>query len=504
MRRNISSGERSSAEETDERAETSGNLAADDNWNIFRYARDKWNQFGRWRSPGLYDDIKASTDNTCKNTECHDGTSKVNFRYSDGSTPLTRALKLNDQKNLEYLLQVQGIDLSYPEKMVTAPGSVYIEPGQPPLIVAVVTGRIHLVKQLLDAGADVNAMDENKYTALYHSVYKGYTDITHLLLQHHPVLECDENRYDPIHVACQQGNFTIAKMLINAGCCVDPCKDNMLVSPLQHAISNSSEDICLYLLEHGADRNNKGNCDFEPFLKMCQMGLSTAVEFCVNTGSNVNMRTEHGMTPLMLATKLHNYNSQRCLLFSTTTKTGRLEPGACELYQRRIKTAKCLINANCDLDLTCEINTVVMTALSMAVKVSNLPVAVVLLKHGAAWDENCHIALKDQYRTCQREALIPNFNVFILKRYIPKVLALIPHMYRTQFQQETNQCFNIPTLKDACRKVIRERLKVYTESNFLQNSSLMPLIPSLNLPTLLKDYLCYNEIHEEDFSPSVT
>ena len=277
---------------------------------------------------------------------------------------------------------------------------------------------------------------------------------------------------------------------------MDPKKDN-LVSPLLYSIQNSSEEICLYLLEHGADIYYKGSCDTEPFLLMCQMGLSAPVKFCIDTGIDVNMRSNHRMTALMLATKLHNYVTQRFLLIRTCENV--LEPAVCDLYQRRIHIVKCLINAGCDLDLSYELRNVAMTALFMAVRNSNLPVAVVLLKHGAAWDDNCHNELKSEYEVLQKMSFVPNCNMFILKKYIPKILALIPHKHRTKFQKETNKCYTIPSLKDSCRKVICQCLKNYTKSNYVRSSSIWPLIPTLNLPTLLKSYLCYNEINEEEF-----
>ncbi|XP_045204657.2 ankyrin repeat and KH domain-containing protein 1-like [Mercenaria mercenaria] len=503
MRRNIPRSDLLPALQPDEQAGTSENLAADDGWNVFRYIKEKWNQMGSWRFPGLYDDIKAGTGRNFNNNEPRSDVNNVNFRYSDGSTPLTRALKSNDQTTLEYLLEVPGIDLEFPEKMAHGLGCVYSEPCKPPLIVAVKTGHIQLVKLLLDAGANVNSTDGEKYSVLYHSVDSGYTEITQLLLQYSPILECSHDCYDPIHMACQHGNLEIVKMLVTAGCCIDPDKVESCVSPLQNAIGNCSEEICLYLLEHGADTHNKGNCDTEPFLRMCQMGLSKVVDFCVHTGCDINMVSKDGMTALMLATKLHNYVFQRSLLFGTKNSQSdieKLEPSVCELYQRRVDVVKCLCRAGSKLETTCAINKEPMTALSMAVKAYNLPTAVVLLKHGAKWDENCHKALVEASKYLGQHDTISSPNLFILKFYIPKILRLLQHRHCTKFQRETDTVFTVPDLRDACRQVIRQRLKQYTESNLVDSFSILPHIPSLNVPVLLKDYLCYKEIHEDDYA----
>ena len=51
-----------------------------------------------------------------------------------------------------------------------------------PLILASINGNIKIVELLLEAGADVNNLDENGYTALMHASERGHVEIVYLLL----------------------------------------------------------------------------------------------------------------------------------------------------------------------------------------------------------------------------------------------------------------------------------------------------------------------------------
>lgn len=259
----------------------------------------------------------------------------------------------------------------------------------------------------------------------------------------------------------------------------------------------------MYLLENGADVNNKGNCDTEPFLMACNMGLSKLVDICIQKGCDISMISKDGLTALMLSTKLYNYVSQRSHLFQTSNgkfEIDSLSPDTVDLYRRRVCVVKSLCEAGCKLDTKCEINKCQATAVSLALKAYNLPVVVRLLGHGARWDAECHRILIEMYKYLQRFDRISSVNVFILRKYIPKVVKLLDHRYRMQFYRDTDENFAVPGLRDMCRQVIRQGLKQNIESNFLTSSSILPLIPSLKLPSLLQDYLCFKELLVDDYS----
>jgi len=72
---------------------------------------------------------------------------------------------------------------------------VMTQSGQTALMLAASHGRYDMVELLLDAGADVNARDEDGSTALMCACEHGYIDIVQMLLSHP---ECDSNIADVV------------------------------------------------------------------------------------------------------------------------------------------------------------------------------------------------------------------------------------------------------------------------------------------------------------------
>ena len=92
--------------------------------------------------------------------------------------------------------------------------------GNPPLVMAAYQGRSEIVRMLLDAGADVSAVDpEMKATALHAAAYAGNTDAAKLLIA--AKIDIDRqgprNGYTALHDAIWQNNIETARALVEAG-----------------------------------------------------------------------------------------------------------------------------------------------------------------------------------------------------------------------------------------------------------------------------------------------
>jgi ankyrin repeat protein len=96
-----------------------------------------------------------------------------------------------------------------------------LEPnGDAPLIMAAYKGYTEIVRLLLEAGADVKAVDPGmKATALHAAAYAGHAPAAKLLVEHH--IEIDKqgpyNGYTALHDAIWQNNVDVAQVLIDAG-----------------------------------------------------------------------------------------------------------------------------------------------------------------------------------------------------------------------------------------------------------------------------------------------
>jgi ankyrin repeat protein len=93
-----------------------------------------------------------------------------------------------------------------------------------PLVIAAYKGYTEIVKKLLEAGADVTAVDPGmKATALHAAAYAGRTEAAKLLIAYK--IDIDKqgpfNGYTALHDAIWQNNIETAQVIIEAGAKLD-------------------------------------------------------------------------------------------------------------------------------------------------------------------------------------------------------------------------------------------------------------------------------------------
>ncbi len=92
--------------------------------------------------------------------------------------------------------------------------------GDAPLVMAAYLGHTAIVKQLLEAGADVTAVDPGmKATALHAAAYAGRTEAAALLIQYGIDInkQGPKNGYTALHDAIWENNIDTAKVILDAG-----------------------------------------------------------------------------------------------------------------------------------------------------------------------------------------------------------------------------------------------------------------------------------------------
>ncbi len=148
-------------------------------------------------------------------------------------TILMKAVKNNDVAGVKKLIG-QGVNVSELD------GS-----GDAPLVMAAYEGHNEIVKMLLEAGADVTAVDPGmKATALHAAAYAGRTEAAKLLIEYK--IDIDKqgpyNGYTALHDAIWQSNIDTAKVLIEAGANLT-IKSNQGQSPLEFARSKKLTEL---------------------------------------------------------------------------------------------------------------------------------------------------------------------------------------------------------------------------------------------------------------------
>ena len=127
-----------------------------------------------------------------------------------------------------------------------------------------------LVRAMLAHGADYNATDLHKWTALHGAIWSHYPHIAQLLLEHGAKVNVqEEDGSTPLLLAASLREVDMVRLLINQG--ADVSMENTLGdTPLHFAVSDETElDIARMLLAHGADPNHPSKQGITP-LKYAQ------------------------------------------------------------------------------------------------------------------------------------------------------------------------------------------------------------------------------------------
>ncbi len=122
---------------------------------------------------------------------------------------------------------------------------------------AVDLGNYDLVKALLAAGADVNAVNSKKVSPLLYTTGpdKDYAKIAELLLQYKADIKlADADGVLPFNKACFNNSVEVAALLLKAGADIN-ARDGVKRTPLMGAVKSGSPKLIKALLAGGADVN---------------------------------------------------------------------------------------------------------------------------------------------------------------------------------------------------------------------------------------------------------
>lgn len=148
-------------------------------------------------------------------------------------TALMRAVRQNDIVQVKALI-AQGVDVSELDSNQDAP-----------LVIAAYEGHTEIVELLLQAGADITAVDPGmKATALHAAAYAGRTEAARLLIQYKIDInkQGPYNGYTALHDAVWQNNIGVVRLLMEAGADPTiPASDGL--TPLELARSKKRAEL---------------------------------------------------------------------------------------------------------------------------------------------------------------------------------------------------------------------------------------------------------------------
>ena len=172
-----------------------------------------------------------------------------------------------------------------------------------PLHFAARAGNIEAVDALMVAGADMKVTSEHGETSLHSAARGGNVGIVEKLIKSEADINAlDEDGRAPLHFAASAGNMEVVDALIAAGA------DMMVVSDDGETLLHSAGHgvnigLAERLIKSGANINAIGKYGNTPLHFAAQRGKASIVEKLIDAGASVNVSNRHGSTPLHYATE---------------------------------------------------------------------------------------------------------------------------------------------------------------------------------------------------------
>jgi len=167
---------------------------------------------------------------------------------------------------------------------------------------------------LVELGADVEARDSNRQTALHWAANNGHHDMVKFLVELSADVEArDSNGQTALHLAVSNGHHDIIRFLVELGADVE-AKDGNGQAALHWAASNGHYDTIRFLVELGADVEAKdGNGQAALHWAASNEHYDT-IRFLVELGADVEARDSNRQTALHWAASNGHHDTVRALV----------------------------------------------------------------------------------------------------------------------------------------------------------------------------------------------
>lgn len=163
------------------------------------------------------------------------------------------------------------------------------------------TGVPKELEKALSSGIDVNIQDKFGYTPLLRAVSVNRLDNVKFLVAKGADINIKENLgSDALNKAVysRSNNIKMIKFLFEQGTDLNTKTKRPGNTPLHHASELGREDVLKWLLDKGADVNQKNNYTETPMHKAADQGHVNILRILLANGAKINEQTRRGITPL--------------------------------------------------------------------------------------------------------------------------------------------------------------------------------------------------------------
>ena len=155
------------------------------------------------------------------------------------------------------------------------------------------------IKNLIQAGADVNGKNKDGYSPLEFALYQERPDRARILIENGAKLTTAKQKElagEVLLKAAKNNDIDVVRSLIAQGVDVNT-KDKYGQTPLHHAVYHSApnEELIKLLIENKADVNAKDNDDNTPLHYAKSV---TIAKLLINNGADINAKSKYGRNVL--------------------------------------------------------------------------------------------------------------------------------------------------------------------------------------------------------------
>ncbi|XP_060942072.1 receptor-interacting serine/threonine-protein kinase 4 [Limanda limanda] len=316
---------------------------------------------------------------------------------------LCEAIRTKDTAKLMKILQPQDVDL-----LLDGGGSL--------LHHSITMNNEEALKFLLMNNANPNLANARGSTPLHLATEKHLKPLAELLLGRRStnINAKDEDQYTALHWAAQNGDEAITRLLLDRGAAINET-DGQGRTPAHVACQHGQENVIRVLLSRGADVQIKGKDNWTSLHLAAWQGHLGIVKLLVKQAvAEVDGQTTDGRTPLHLASKRGQYRVARILIelganvhiladWSNTPLHVAAETG-------HTSTSRLLIKHKADIHAP---NAHGHTPLHLASQQGHLATVKMLIEEGAdpyrstsALRTPCHLAAENGHCEVLRELLL--------------------------------------------------------------------------------------------------
>ena len=245
---------------------------------------------------------------------------------------LIRKRGLDDQRVLDKMTKLVAF-----EQSAAAPGELRKQVEQiiervrslyeSDIEAAVRKGDLDEVRQLIEAGTDINTTDETGATPLHWAADASHTAIAELLISKGADVNATANDgFRPLHFAANAGSTAMAELLISEGAEIN-ATENVGLGALHIAAYAGHATMAELLIGKGADIDARAMNETTPLHFAAYEGHTAIAELLITNGADVNAGNEGGITPLHMAAAMDNTAIAELLISSGGDVDARTKDG---------------------------------------------------------------------------------------------------------------------------------------------------------------------------------